>query len=500
MKKIIIFVLIALAFLFLKSNETLAAFGTITGETQAIVLEALDGRTLRVRPLGGSRDALIVLAGIETEGISGTREFLINQLLGHTVDVIPSDFQPNSGGRFVMAYVHRNGVVYNRALVIRGLAVVDEAYSGGWMYHLLVQDEEYAQINNLGAWRDEGFRTIRATRPRRPGEGVWDRLININLASISQINNILRNDFDYNENSLLQPDATQIINMRLRRPFRSVGELAYARVFSRATLDEFQTRFVVSTNINNASREELMEIEQLSGAMADAIITQRNREAFTDARQLVELGLMPLWMWERAAPFISVENISVLEPEISFDINTATRDELIIAGFTPSQANLLFFHKINGYNIKHLGELTHMQGLAFPEDRIWTLEAKLHTPRPGLGGFININFASHEELRNLGLSVSEINAIAALRRSMRSASDIPINVSRIDSQITLFTNVNNTTPRELMSLGLDEAFSELLAREGARLPFASREQLAAFFNANGRTSAFNNIRDFLIIL
>ena len=338
--------LVALLFL-LQPAQNLAAAGTayahLTQDTTAVVVQVLDGDALRVQPAGSNEMVLVRLAGITTAGIREAQDFMTGALLGRTVQLMLSD-APDSHRfdmRWTPVYVTHNDIVYNRALVQRGLAFVDPNYTWHWMYSLLAGDASRAQESQLGIWEisgphnsfvpirwdghrwdghrwyghdywEENWDRYRYWRYYRPWEhrhdrwDYWDNRVNINTANAGQIMNILRD--------VRSDTGVEIVRNRERYgAFHHIEEVM--DVLTRAEFDYNRGWMKVSTNINTASETELAQLIDVSYSDAREIIRFRERQPqrrFTSINQLVDEALLSSAVFERNRRFIDTRYVNQL--------------------------------------------------------------------------------------------------------------------------------------------------------------------------------------------
>ena len=473
----------------------------LLNDTYAVVLQVVDGEALIVRPVGTNEQALVRLAGITTQGRRDAQNFMINSVLGRTVELRLSDAPQSTrySSRWTAVYLVHGDVLYNRALLQRGLAILDPEYEGNFLHDLLVTDASLAQNIGLGRWEDTGFRTqfIPPVHGRRGP--FWSERVNINTASATQIENIL-----YTSRF---GTGAELVRFRSQAPFRTVYEAVFAGVFTRAEFDELWGGMAISTNINTATVNELMQLIGVSLADAQAIILSRSGTAFTSIDQLVTRDLMSAPVLEANRPFIAINNVEEIEfaiPNTVVDVNYATYSELQWAGLTSWQANDIIAARANGYTIKHIGEIQHIIGIG--DIRLHELadNIRVNLVRPvGSVTLTNINTASEEDLRRVGFNQAQINTILNWRinRMMNTARDLPFNMAAFNNSISLFTSINSANAVEFMTLSpeMTPDFARRLAEEAAWQPFGSWWDVQEFFRENDLLNLYNQIRPFLVI-
>jgi len=520
-----------LAMLFLLGSISITADAStryvhVTGPVYAQVQQVIDGDALRVQISGTNEFALVWLAGVNTIGFRLAQDYMTGAILGRTVELVPSlaglpdDRFDNRWTPVYMTYSRWNParrtydrILYNRALVQRGLAYIDPSYIYHFLWFNLLSDANRARSAQLGIWADEGFRTSRTwvgTRQRIRG-AFWDERVNINTASAGQINTFLENT----------GAGAGIVRFRNHAPFQHVGEVKFADVLDREEFDYFWGAMKVSTNINTASREELMQLFGVNANIADNIVRERNRGYFTDIYQLRDRNLMSRNVFEDNRPFMSVgdrERIVAATPEIIVNLNTASASDLQSAGLTSAQANAVVDARVNGYTFKSLGEIQALPRVSITDRRLHEIADNIRIGYYWLDWWhwgyeygltdwyqrtvrININTATREELWRVGFSEGQVNHLLGRRGRMNSARDIPFNVAEFDHSITLFTNVNTATAEEWMSLstGMSNSFANTLAQETEFQPFGSIREVQDFFYENDYHQVFRNIRSFIVL-
>jgi DNA uptake protein ComE-like DNA-binding protein len=287
----------------------------------------------------------------------------------------------------------------------------------------------------------------------------------------------------------------------------------------------------VSTNINTASRDELMQLIGVNSTIAGNIIRERDRSSFTDIHQLRDRNLMTSSVFEQNRPFMSVgdrERIVAADPNFIVNLNTASASDLQRAGLTSAQASAVVDSRGNGYTFKSLGEIQALPRVTISDRRLheiadnirigyYWLDAwhwgdsdfssgwghyfegqEIYRPRPS---FININTATRDELWSVGFSEGQVNHLLGRRGRMNSPRDIPFNVAEFDHAITLSTNVNTATAQEWMSLstGMSRSFAEELAAETEFQPFGTIREVQDFFYDNDYHAVFRQIRNFIVL-
>ena len=141
--------------------------------------------------------------------------------------------------------------------------------------------------------------------------------------------------------------------------------------------------------------------------------------------------------------------------------------------------------------------------LGFLTDTINTVEDNLILSDKPFYNFngININTASIDQLKEIGLSSSQANAIRANQGRMCTYHDLPVDLREFDDKITLYTNINTANRLELESLstGLSQIIINDIITYRSHQPFGSYDELLRFFDSKGLLSVYYGFSDFIVI-
>ncbi|MCL1987449.1 MAG: helix-hairpin-helix domain-containing protein [Firmicutes bacterium] len=433
-----------------------AQYFDMTVNTRVTVMQVIDGDSLRVRTEDNDEIVLVRLAGIETAGIRAAQQFMSQQLLGRSVDLLLSSHNVPTDrfdDRWIPVYLTYNNVNYNRALVQRGLARVDPTYQFQWLHSTLVADQASASIAGLGIWENTGFST--PLEPNRwLGDWVvagpyWQGLrVNINTATATQLNQHLT--------GISLSLAQDIVNHRISRPFTSINQLM--EVVSRAQFDQNSQRLVISTNINMASETELMQLINVTLSQAREIIRVRNIRQFTHINQLREQNILPTQTFELNRPFINVD-----APGWGNNWNNNWQNRLNVNTATASQLTALAW------------------GFSFNFADVLVAEAR------------RLPFRNFNELRNFFDRHGELALYYRIEHLLA--------VDNVGGNWANWLNVNTATASEWMNFtwGVPWDFATALANEAQRLPFRSWNELRNFFDRYGFLELYNRIQPFLTL-
>jgi DNA uptake protein ComE-like DNA-binding protein len=296
-------------------------------------------------------------------------------------------------------------------------------------------------------------------------------------------------------------NVNKILQYRARRNFRDLTDLF---IESEANIDrEFYDRnrhyiavndtarvthsipvFVV--NINTASQSQLNRISDVPSALASEIVNSR-RSGYT---------FKTLWELD-AVHRLNTAQINALSDNLNIytDINRATHNELESL-FGTAQIQRDIDNIIAARTISDINRLRNFMS----EDRFLRIRDHIYAGEMQVPERVNINTANNDQLRSIGMSTSEVSSILARRGAMRTPSQIPFNIRNYDSSVSLYTNINTATVRELRSLN---AFSESVItniinyREDQ--PFGSNMEMEDFFRDQGQLNAYRAVSSFMVV-
>lgn len=479
-----------------------AEYASVLTDTQARVLQVIDGDALKLELSETREIALVRLAGITTQGNADALAYMTARLLGRNVDIRIETAFPGvvADGRWTPVYVYDNNTFYNRMLLQKGLACVDEAYAGYSQYSVFVEDQRSARSRRTGLWATGSFNAVASTVLTYSG----GTRINMNTATAAQIQNALT--------GVSLSAARTIVRYREDSPYNQVSEVKFSGALTREQFEDNAARMTVCTDINAASAEELRQLG-LTASEARAIINYRKKTAFKDLEELYSSDLITKEKYKAIEPYIALFGTDRLEnaiPDKTADINrdeaTALRDAGAASGLTANMARTIVEARAHGYTYKTLGELRKLNGVNLTTDQINQLADNLRrTPAYNLNNvpaYTNINTASYETLLTAGFTQNQAVSIrSAQSRRMRSGSDIPFDLGAMDAYATLYTNINVTTTTELLSLSsyMTPYFASVLINAAAAQPFGSLEELSDFCDAYGESDLYNQISNYIVL-
>ena len=456
-----------------------ANFTVLTEPTLATVTEIVDSNSLIAVSNDTGEWLRVRLIAIDSTGYDHTMPYLNNILLGRSVYVYPDDSYHNPVGRWNLAYIDSEGTLINRAILSTGHGQIDNNHFFAREFPLLQSAERQAQSRRFGLWRNPG--AINGVRA--------DNAVNINTATAS----VLRNRLNISSSI-----ANEIIEYRSHNPFNTVEEIKFVPGFTKALYDEHIDTITVISNINAATRDELLTLGDLNDSEIDRIISHRNSDGFNNVSELDTERLIRRTQYNQIVDFISTSDefeIQLRIPNRTFNVNTATASEL--RGLNISNANTILRYRSN-YSYKTLGELVALNALTTRE-----LNRVADNLISGLENeeYININTATRQELLSLGIPIADVNSILSEQGRMTNSERIPINLSHWDSQISLYTNINTASSKELLSLSenmTDSIVSQIVNYRDEQI-FGDTNEIRDFFSNINQSNIFNSVRNFLVV-
>ena len=279
-------------------------------------------------------------------------------------------------------------------------------------------------------------------------------------------------------------------------------EIKFVTGFTKKMFDDNRQLLSVSTNINYASQTELQTLIGVSAGTATRILNYLQTKTFTNTYDLYTNGFMTLANYEKNQPFMDLQDnasIDAIIPEAIADINTSTQNELVAAGLTVNQANIIVQNR-GSYSYKTLGEIVNLPGMNLSAAQFNALQDNLTVnATTANSSYLNINLASAADLQSLGLSANDANRVS--RASMNCGSKIPVDLSAYDRQISLYTNINTASVDELLRLDTDMTSSLVSAIVSYRndQPFGSASEVRTFFANEGTASIYSSIQSYIVL-
>jgi len=543
---------IILILLFILSNVSYVICGEqyvkISGSKTAKVVQIVDGDTIKVQLNDTKQLALVKLIGVDAQGYDEAVKYLINRILGGNVTLNPDTSINDNNEIWNHMYVLYNGTNINNELIQKGYGIVDTQYAQASIYDQLTSSQRVAKDNNIEIW-NHGVRADSTIGNYAAGrDNVINENININTAPEEMLRERLKD--------VTASIASNIVKYRSKNPFTTVGELKFVDGITRRIFTENADNMVVYTNLNSASEKELLTLGGITQSEVDAIIVQRKKDRFDKVSTLKSKEILEETLYNKIKNYVSVNNNNEVEISINsnvININSASKSECIASGLTSSNIDKIMDCRKNGYTFKTLMEIANIPliglsttDLNYLEDNLKVrtelnnakdseltsvfgnnysnrvkdkrtfknieqlediLDSRQYNKIKGLvyvgneyTKYVNLNTATEEQLRNVGFTNSEINQLLNAR-GMKTALDLPFDISKYNDSVTLYTNINLATSQELETLnnGITKTIIDNIINYRSSQPFGSQEEVRQFFADNNASALYNNIIDYITV-
>ncbi len=554
MKRIFSFVLCMVCFLAFSSYSVSADENVIlSGSVSARVVEIIDGDSIKVQLLENGDTALVKLIGVDAQGYNEAVSFLTSYLLGQNV-VVSTDYNITSPtGMWNNMYITLNGESVNNMLIEKGYGVANASHMSAGQYSSYLTAQRNAKSRIMGIW-DYGVREntaannyglITYTGGRTYKSGIR---VNINTATADTLAKEL--------NNVTSSVANAMVRYREKNPFSTVSEVKFVEGFTKELYDENKSIMVVCTNVNDADEKELYSLGYINEDEVDEIISYRKKyDEISYVSQLKEEKLVSDNRYKKIKDFISVrdkDEIDITENEYVVNINTASYSNLMSTGMSSSDAKKIIEYRTNGYTFKTLMEIAKLPGVGLSENEINALEDNL-TVRTDMNEasdsemksvfgneaqkviyrrryispsdvteyisydnyekikdviytgtkdpeYVNINTATASQLKDIGFSADMASRFAG-KSNMKSAKDLPADISLNNANASLFTNINTASVKELESLnnGITTGLINEIISYREEQPFGTRDEMQKFFSDRNAFGFYNSVREYLVV-
>ncbi len=525
----------------------------INGSASASVIRIIDGDAIEVKLTQNGDTALIKLIGVDAQGYDDAVNFLTNYLLGQTVVVSTDSSVTSPVGIWNNMYVTLNGENVNKVLIEKGYGVTNPSYITATQYNDYLTAQRIAKTGNIGIWENgvrENGTTTNFGNITYTGKLAYKNkhVVNINTASADIIKEGL--------NNVTSGLANAIVSYREKNPFNTIEEIKFVQGFTKELFDSNKTLLAVCTNVNYADREELFSIGNITEDEVEDILDYRRKHSkITNISVLKDEKLLSDSRYSKYKDFLSTydkQEIDATENDVVVNVNTANRAQLISAGLSSSMADKIIEHRKNGYTYKTIGELAKIPSIGMTEQQVNEFEDNLHT-RTNIntasttemrsvfgdstskviykrnylsssdvaeyisdskyneiknaiytsdedGQYINLNTANTSQLTEYGFVASNIPKIVSAT-NMRSASDLPVNISENDKNASLCTNINKATVKELKSLnnGITDGIINEIISYREEQPFGTTDELQKFFVDRNYFGFYNAVKNYLVL-
>lgn len=509
----------------------------------AKVIQVLDGDAIKVQ-LQNKDTAYVKIKGIDAKGFDASYDYLTSTLLGQNVTLI-KDGTSYTGGKFNYMLVYYNGKNIGNEMVSNGYAIIDKKQDKGNTYNTLSLSQDNANTNSLGMWRFENVNYSSITGSSGGKITQTNDKININTATKDQLQTLLKNvSLDL---------AKNIVNYREKNPFSNIQEIKFVDGFTKEIYDKNKYALTVCTNINTANEFELKTLNNMSDTYINNIISKRNEESFSSTSDII--SIISKANYDKISDYISIKDyttIDVSKNSYRANISLSNKTYLTQAGVPYYFADDIIAYRKNGYTYKTLMELSKLgtnniteKDINFLEDNLnvlinlntdnilelnsvfGTTNAKKIYSRvlsqkedlKDLIGasdynkvkdivyvgknnyeYININTASKQQMTDKGISTTAIYKFME-KRPIRNPLQLPLDVSDINSKISLYTNINTASKLELQSLnnGITDLLIDKIIKYREEDNFGSLEEVEQFFKANNGSIVYDKIKSYIVV-
>lgn len=538
-KKIItILLIVTFAFCF----ETLANNGVEITQSSApaTVLQVIDTDAIKVSLDGTNEIAFVKLKGIKGNAFNEGFYYLTNTLLGEKVMLV-KDGYPYFDGKWNYMSVFFNGLNMSNELVSNGYAIIDKNQSQGSYYQSMAANQDLANSYGFGIWKEQ-YPDYSSITNNTPNSLYIKDKVNINTASLHQLKTLLKG---------ITPEVgNNIIYYRERNPFTTIQEIKFVKGFTKEMYDQNKNIMSVSTNINNATENELVTLG-LSASQINSLIEYRTKKEFNNISELVP-NIISSLEYNKIKPFINTidrDEISYIISSSVANINASSQSYLEKVGLSPKVAQEIVNNRLKGYTYKTLMEIGKFKNNALSESEIHRFEDNLSLftnlnssnqeeiiylfgntlgkkvfnqnfkTKEDLKKFvsesrynfykdaiyvndiqtdyININTAKSTEIQSIGFSSNEASLLIKAR-PITSAAKLPINISNFNSRVSLYTNINKASRNELSSLGLNSVLINQIIAYRNEQPFATKDEIKNMFQKNNALNEYLEIEQYLV--
>ena len=550
MKKFMYFIL-GFCFLFTSLVQPLSVFAQNQSLSKTgIVVDVIDGEVLKIKL---SNDTIVIyqLIGVTSNASKEALQFTYDAVMNKSVLIEEEPPHIKLGPQdptWRLGYIKRkqDDLFLNAVLLERGLGQINYLHTAGAQHELLNNKELQAKAKHIGMWAKNNEMPF-----------IVKERININTASADDLKKWLI-DVD-------STMVNKIIEYRKYNPFETVQEVKFVPGFTKKLFDKNRQRISVATNLNMALEIELDSLIGFSSIDAKRVIEYRDPYGFDSIDTLKNVPGVTNTMFQDNKRYIFVSNEEKIHPRIPYrivNINTASASQLSTLISWSDANKIVEYRKNNTYGYKSLMELLKIPGIslktvdihrladnfhlytdlntaedeeleslfASSSDRYTKVNTikeyrKLHAfysveeCRETIGSIfdsiksylyvdlfdipekININFANREQLYGLKLDYNTITSILNQQKTYTHAKALPFDCSFVNPYISLYTNINTASSKEIKMLHLnisENLVDELMAYRDDQY-FGSLEELETFFVERKLYFIFKDIKDFVVV-
>lgn len=510
--------------------------------TEAKVLEVLSGDSLKVQ-LPNNDIAYVKIKGITTNGFDESYSFLIDSVLGQNI-ILTRDGASYNSGKFTYMNVYLNNLNIAEEMIKLGYAVIDKKQDKGTDYNKFVSAQDDAKKNSSGLWIYENPNYSTLTGFSQENISYTNDKVNINTATKEQLKTLLKGIDD--------TVAKNIVAYRDANLFSNIQEIKFVDGFTKKMYDDNKIALTVSTNINKANEYELRTLG-ISNDEISKIITERNKKEFSSINNLKDFVSRSLYY--KIEKYISIDNRTSVDDDTSIlkaNVGLSERSYLSDVGVSYKIAKDIVSYREYGYTYKTLYELTRLgtananitdinylqdnleiytnintaskkelisifgskNGTKIYDDKYTSIadlqkilskneyekmKANIYEKeiKPE---YININTATKQELVDAGLSSAQVDTILR-NRPITNPSQIHIDVTNVNDKISLYTNINTASEKELKSLNnnITSEFIDKLIKRRKEEIFGSITEVEQFFKDNNAPLTFKQVKQFIVV-
>lgn len=524
-----------------------------------LVVDVIDSNALLVRT-SENKQALIRILGISSSENVSAKSYAENLLEGEYVYVRQDSVYPTLINRWNHMHVFLNNGINTEnsvaeILLQTGLVNVDNSTLTSQVKNSYTTSQTEAEEAGFGIWKNDDY--------YYQGTGsfvVSEYAVNINTATSSEIIAMLKTVFDdeYNDYTYV---ASSIIDYRTENTFNRIDELKFVDKMIKDDYDELKNCFTMTTNIKSAYLTEIDSLSNISSSEAEKIQDYFSENSGATFEDLYEDEIISKSQYESNLPFISTTDSSqklVPEPNFVVNVNTASREQLEDAGVSSSISNkIIDLREDYGFTFKNVTEIYKNSKISMDFDYINELEDNLsfvtnintatkaeieslfgddyssssvsniidNRPFDSLSElkniisseefseienhikinenkieYFNINTVTKSELEDLGVSSTAINWIMKNQGYIDSMSDLDDEVLTYDDMFTLYTNVNQATQEEILSLNseISTSLANEIVNTAKNEMYADIDEIEELFDDYDLLEVFDEVSEFIV--
>lgn len=506
------------------------------------VIKVIDGNSIIVQNNTNKSESLVRLAGVDTEGYDKAYEFLNNLIYGQNVLLVPSQVQPDD--RWNYMYVNYNGYDVNGFMIESGYGKLDLATVDTTRLDKYQSFENQTKNEKINIW-DDG--TVKYD------ESYNEKTININTATSTQLREL---------DGITSSIASNIIKYRQVNPFNSKEEIKFVKGMTNSIYEDIKNNISVVTNVNRASSYEIATLEGISTNEANDIVKYRSKNGNLTEDILIKNGLMSNSEYSNNQGFVSFDNkrtIDIAEPSTVVNINTASESQLKDAGLTSSRAkyyvdyrtdykyifrtmqelytiesnkfsttdidkysdNLIFMTNVNtatktelmslfgdGYSSYDKEINTIMNNRPYEDSSkllndIGSTAYNKISPYISIAqtNIVNINTATVEQMNSVGINNDKAEKLYDYTKDIKTLKTIPYDVTGNRENISIYTNINTASAKELTSLSpnITSSFANTIINYRDDSVFGNLEEFEDFMRLKGMQTTYDDIKKYVTV-